>query len=104
MKKFLSFYGSCLGRVALFGLILLLPTQALAGKNNFKLLDDVEIHGFVSTSIDAFAIDAKQSRLEGRPKAIPGQEDLFVTDTQPQGRRSANRGKSRLYPYRSVTA
>jgi hypothetical protein len=38
-----------------------------------------------------FVLEAKQSRLEGRPKAVPGQKDLFVTDTQPQGRRSANR-------------
>lgn len=50
MKKFLSFYGSRLGRVALFGLILLLPTQALAGKNVFKLMEDIEIHGFASSS------------------------------------------------------
>ena len=50
MKKFLSYYGSRLGRVALFGLILLLPSQALAGKNNFKFFEDMEIHGFVSSS------------------------------------------------------
>jgi hypothetical protein len=50
MKKFLNNYGSWLGRVALFGLILLLPGQALAGKNVFKFFEDMEIHGFVSTS------------------------------------------------------
>ena len=50
MKKFLSLYGSRLGSVALLGLILLLPSQALAGKNVFKVLDDVEIHGFASSS------------------------------------------------------
>ncbi len=50
MKKFLNIYGSWLGRVALFGLILLLPGQALAEKNVFKFFEDMEIHGFVSTS------------------------------------------------------
>jgi hypothetical protein len=40
-----------------------------------------------------FVLEAKQSRLEGRPKAIPGQEDLFSPEPQAQqGRRSANRG------------
>ena len=50
MKKFLSIFGPRLGRVALFGLILLLPSQAWAGKNVFKFLEDMEIHGFVSSS------------------------------------------------------
>ena len=50
MKKFLNLYGSLLGRVALFGLILFLPSQALAGKNVFKFFEDMEIHGFVSSS------------------------------------------------------
>jgi hypothetical protein len=50
MKKFLSIFGSRLGRVALFGLILLLPSQAWAGKNVFKFFEDMEIHGFVSSS------------------------------------------------------
>jgi len=50
MKKFLSIFGPLLGRVALFGLILLLPSQAWAGKNVFKFLEDMEIHGFVSSS------------------------------------------------------
>jgi len=50
MKKFLSLYGSQFGRVALFGLILLLPSQAWAGKNVFKFFEDMEIHGFVSSS------------------------------------------------------
>lgn len=50
MKKFLNLYGSRLGRVALFGLILLLPGQAWAGKNVFKFFEDMEIHGFVSSS------------------------------------------------------
>jgi hypothetical protein len=39
-----------------------------------------------------FVLEAKQSRLEGRPKAIPGQKDPFVVETESQGRRSANRG------------
>lgn len=39
-----------------------------------------------------FVLEAKQSRLEGRPKAIPGQEGLFTAEPQAQqGRRSANR-------------
>ena len=42
MKKLFNLYDSRLGWVALLGLILLLPGQALAGKNAFKLLDDVE--------------------------------------------------------------
>jgi len=50
MKKLFNLYDSRLGWVALLGLILLLPGQALAGKNAFKLLDDVEIHGFASSS------------------------------------------------------
>jgi hypothetical protein len=50
MKKFLNIYGSRLGRVVLFGLILLVPSQALAGKNAFKFFEDMEIHGFVSSS------------------------------------------------------
>ena len=50
MKKLLSLHVSRLGSVALFGLILLLPGQALAEKNVFKFFDDMEIHGFVSTS------------------------------------------------------
>ncbi len=50
MKKFLNFYGSWLGSAALMGLILLLPGQASAGKNVFKFFEDMEIHGFVSSS------------------------------------------------------
>ena len=50
MNKFLNINGSRLGRVALFGLILLLPNQAWAGKNVFKFFEDMEIHGFVSSS------------------------------------------------------
>ena len=50
MKKLFNLYDSRLGWVALLGWILLLPGQALAGKNAFKLLDDVEIHGFASSS------------------------------------------------------
>ena len=50
MKKFLNIYSSRLVRVVLFGLILLLPNQAWAGKNLFKFFEDMEIHGFVSSS------------------------------------------------------
>ena len=50
MRKFFNLYSSILGRVALLGLILLLPSQALAGKNAFKFFEDMEIHGFVSSS------------------------------------------------------
>ena len=50
MKKFLNNYGLRLGRVVLFGLILLVPSQVLAGKNAFKFFEDMEIHGFVSSS------------------------------------------------------
>jgi len=50
MKKLFNLYDSRLGWVALLGWILLLPSQALAGKNVFKLLEDVEIHGFASSS------------------------------------------------------
>ncbi len=50
MKKLLNLFSSRLGQAALFGLILLLPSQALAGKNVFKFFEDTEIHGFVSTS------------------------------------------------------
>lgn len=59
----------------------------------FKEADGSESAGRVDLyKKGSFVLEAKQSRLEGRPKAIPGQEDLFVTDAQPQGRRSANRG------------
>jgi len=59
----------------------------------FKQADGSESAGRVDLyKKGSFVLEAKQSRLEGRPKEIPGQEDLFVTDTQPQGRRSANRG------------
>lgn len=59
----------------------------------FKEADGSESSGRVDLyKKDAFVLEAKQSRLEGRPKAVPGQKDLFVTDTKPQGRRSANRG------------
>ncbi|MFQ5615883.1 MAG: porin [Anaerolineales bacterium] len=50
MKKLLHLYGSRLGSAALLGLILLLPSQVWAGKNAFKFFEDIEIHGFVSTS------------------------------------------------------
>ncbi|MDH3257506.1 MAG: porin [Nitrospinota bacterium] len=50
MKKYLSLYGSHLGRVVLLGLILLLPGQAWAGKNVFQFFEDMEIHGFVASS------------------------------------------------------
>ena len=50
MKKFLNIYRSRLGWIALTGLVLLLPNQALAGKNVFKFFEDMEIHGFVSSS------------------------------------------------------
>jgi len=59
----------------------------------FKDTDGSESPGRIDLYKKAcFVLEAKQSRLEGRPKAIPGQEDLFVTDAQPRGRRSANRG------------
>jgi len=59
----------------------------------FKQADGSESAGRVDLyKRGSFVLEAKQSRLEGRPKEIPGQEDLFVTDAQPQGRRSANRG------------
>jgi hypothetical protein len=59
----------------------------------FKQADGSESPGRIDLyKKGAFVLEAKQSRLEGRPKAIPGQNDLFVTNTQPQGRRSANRG------------
>jgi hypothetical protein len=58
----------------------------------FKEADGSESPGRIDLyKKGCFVLEAKQSRLEGRPKAIPGQNDLFVTDTQPQGRRSANR-------------
>lgn len=50
MKKLFNLYDSRLGWVALLGWILLLPSQVLAEKNVFKVLDDVEIHGFASSS------------------------------------------------------
>jgi hypothetical protein len=59
----------------------------------FKAADGSESPGRVDLyKKGCFVLEAKQSRLEGRPKAVPGQEDLFVTETQAQGRRSANRG------------
>ncbi|MGH6736286.1 MAG: class I SAM-dependent DNA methyltransferase [Methyloceanibacter sp.] len=59
----------------------------------FKEADGSESPGRIDLyKKGSFVLEAKQSRLEGRPKAIPGQEDLFVSDTQSQGRRSANRG------------
>src|SRR5262245_11230755 len=58
----------------------------------FKAADRSESSGRIDLyKRSCFVLEAKQSRLEGRPKAIPGQKDLFVTDTQPQGHRSANR-------------
>lgn len=60
----------------------------------FKDADGAESPGRIDLyKKGCFVLEAKQSRLEGRPKAIPGQEDLFSPEDQPQqGRRSANRG------------
>ncbi len=46
MKKFFGLFSL----LFFFLAFVLLPSQALAGKNNFKLLDDVEIHSFASSS------------------------------------------------------
>ncbi|MCH8932553.1 MAG: outer membrane beta-barrel protein, partial [Nitrospinae bacterium] len=61
MKKLFNLYDSRLGWVALLGWILLLPSQALAEKNVFKVLDDVEIHGFASSSY-SYNFNNPQSR------------------------------------------
>ncbi len=50
MKKFFSLHVFRLGFFALAGLVLSLPTQALASKNVTKFFEDIEIHGFVSSS------------------------------------------------------
>lgn len=39
-----------------------------------------------------FVLEAKQSRLRGQKKSIPGQSDLFVPDSEPRGERNASRG------------
>jgi hypothetical protein len=39
----------------------------------------------------AFVLEAKQSRQAGQKKAIPGQADLFVPETEPRGKQSATR-------------
>jgi hypothetical protein len=39
-----------LGCFAIVGLMFILPNQAMAGKNTFKFFEDMEIHGFVSSS------------------------------------------------------
>ncbi|MCH7650031.1 MAG: porin [Nitrospinae bacterium] len=61
MKKLFNLYDSRLGWVALLGWILLLPSQVLAEKNVFKVLDDVEIHGFASSSY-SYNFNNPQSR------------------------------------------
>lgn len=38
-----------------------------------------------------FVLEAKQSRQQGQKKAIPGQSDLFVPESEPRGERSATR-------------
>lgn len=38
-----------------------------------------------------FVLEAKQSRMKGQKKAIPGQTDLFVPDAEPRGERNASR-------------
>lgn len=49
MKKIINFKASLIELFAVAGLMLLLPSQALA-KNSFKFFEDIEIHGFVSSS------------------------------------------------------
>lgn len=39
----------------------------------------------------SFVLEAKQSRQKGQKKAIPGQADLFVPETEPRGERGATR-------------
>jgi hypothetical protein len=80
MKKFLNIYGSRLGRVALFGLILLLPSQALAGKNVFKFFEDMEIHGFVSASY-SYNLNKPQSQTNcGNAALLSGCARIFDQD------------------------
>lgn len=59
----------------------------------FKTPDGSESSGWIDLyKKDCFVLEAKQSRLGGRPKAVPGQEDMFTAEPQPQqGRRTANR-------------
>jgi hypothetical protein len=39
----------------------------------------------------SFVLEAKQSRQKGQAKAIPGQSDLFVPESEPRGERGATR-------------
>lgn len=39
----------------------------------------------------SFVLEAKQSRQKGQAKAIPGQADLFVPESEPRGERGATR-------------
>jgi Putative beta-barrel porin-2, OmpL-like. bbp2 len=80
MKKFLNIYGSWLGRAGLFGLILLLPGQALAGKNVFKFFEDMEIHGFVSSSY-SYNFNKPNSQTNcGNPALLSGCVRIFDQD------------------------
>ncbi len=80
MKKFSNLYGTRLGRVALFGLILLLPSQAWAGKNVFKFFEDMEIHGFVSSSY-SYNFNKPQSQTNcGNPALLSGCVRIFDQD------------------------
>ena len=79
MKKFLNLYGSRLGRVVLFGLILLLPSQALAGKNSFKFFEDMEIHGFVSSSY-SYNTNRPQSQTNCGVAPLTGCARIFDQD------------------------
>lgn len=38
-----------------------------------------------------FVLEAKQSRQQGQKKAIPGQSDLFVPESEPRGKQTAAR-------------
>jgi len=79
MKKFSNIYGLRLGRVVLFGLVLLLPSQAWAGKNVFKFFEDMEIHGFVSSSY-SYNFNKPQSQTNCGVAPLTGCARIFDTD------------------------
>jgi hypothetical protein len=77
------------------------PAAATTEENDYVFERAVKNHGLdgVSTTgrIDlykrgSFVLEAKQSRLKGGSKEIPGQSDMFGKgETKPRGARTANR-------------
>ncbi|MDH5789854.1 MAG: porin [Nitrospinota bacterium] len=68
-----------LGCFAIVGLMFILPNQAMAGKNTFKFFEDMEIHGFVSSSY-SYNLNKPQSQTNCGVAPLAGCARIFDQD------------------------